>query len=281
MRMNANTAPRLCSSLATALAAVLMLLVACTSKQGFSGESERAPRSSVVESDEAKYIVQGRDVFVRRFPTGLFRSNSYVVRIGQEGFIVDAGANDEEIFRHIARTGVAIRHIFVTHAHVDHLAFGMLLRERTGGKLTMHEADLQHLKYYTQDRIQSLMNEGQLRPEQLPLLRRFLQTQLDVPLHGGEHFDFQGLDVEVLHTPGHSAGSVCFLVAGALLFSGDTLFPTSYGRTDLDSGDRSQSLRSLQRLLTTMPDDVVLLSGHGNVATMTEAKAQVGPMVLR
>jgi glyoxylase-like metal-dependent hydrolase (beta-lactamase superfamily II) len=229
--------------------------------------------------DESHYLLKGRDVFVKRFPTGLFQSNTYVVHVAKEGFIVDAGANDEAIFRYIARTGVTIRQIYITHSHVDHLAFGTLLKARTGGKLCMHEVELQHFKYYTPERIQSLMDEGQLKRSDLPTLRRFLETQLDVPLRGGEHFDLQGLDIDVLHTPGHSAGSICVLVAESLLFSGDTLFPRAFGRTDLDSGDQSQIYRSLRQLLTTMPDGVVLLPGHGNLSTIGEAKAYVGPRV--
>ena len=266
-----------------ACAGAVLLLLACNSKLRSSVDHQRAPVSSfvAVERDEVHYQLSGRDVVIRRFPTGLFHSNSYVVRVGQEGFIVDAGVGDEELHQYISRTGVTIRHVFITHAHVDHLAFGMTLKERTGARLCMHEADVEHLKYYSPERIQSLMAEGLLAPAQMPLLRRFLGTQLDLTLHGGEHFDLQGVDVEVLHTPGHSAGSVCFLVGGTLLFSGDTLFPRSYGRTDLDSGDQAEILRSLRRLLTTLPDEVVLLPGHGSVATIGEAKVHVGPLVFR
>src|SRR5512145_369192 len=115
------------------LVAVLSLLAACNPKESshVGGGSTPASSGRVEEMDETHYLLTGRDVVVKRFPTGLFRSNSYVVRVDKEGFIVDAGTKDEELFQYIARKGVTIRQIFITHSHVDHLGYGTLLKART------------------------------------------------------------------------------------------------------------------------------------------------------
>lgn len=210
-------------------------------------------------------------ISIKTFSTGLLGSNCYVVSNNNEGFIIDAGSNDEEIFDYIEKNEIKIHYIFITHAHADHLFFGPLIKKRTGGTLIMHSDELAHFEYYTPEYIRSLFTDGSHQVEALPLLQEFLKIKADKLLSGNESFAIKNMKIEIMHTPGHSRGSICIYLNGKYLFSGDTMFLQRPGRTDITTGNPKDMAVSIKNLLS-LPDNVEIFPGHGPAGVLKDVK---------
>jgi glyoxylase-like metal-dependent hydrolase (beta-lactamase superfamily II) len=131
------------------------------------------------------------------------------------------------------------------------------LRERTGARVMLHEADL------------PLYDNLKIQAELLGLGAPPPRAPIDEHLHQGDRVRAGALDLEVLHTPGHTPGSLCFhLSEGALVFSGDTLFAGAIGRTDLWGGDYDQEIASIRSRLLALPDATRVIAGHGPLTTI-------------
>lgn len=147
-----------------------------------------------------------------------------------------------------------------THGHLDHI-FGVNRgRSAWGVSLYLHADDVGLLLHASaQAQLFGLEMDEVLPPEEV--------------LHDGQVLSLNGYSIEVLHTPGHSPGGVCFYVREAgLLFSGDTLFQGSIGRTDLQGGDFGVLIQSIQQQLLVLPDDTVVLPGHGPQTTIGQER---------
>lgn len=231
-----------------------------------------SPTDPTAQGEVFLHQAAHRSILVKRFPNGLYRSNCYVISVGSDGFVIDAGSNDEGIRRYIAQRKLTVRHIFATHGHIDHLVYGALVREWTGAPLSLHEADINRFNRDPPERIAGRLSSGQLSPNDLLALQRYAQLRPDNALRGGEHFDIQGVRIAILHTPGHSPGSVCVRVGDELLFTGDTLFARGVGRTDLDGGSHLQLANSLTNILFPLPDEVIIYPGHGPASPLRKAR---------
>jgi glyoxylase-like metal-dependent hydrolase (beta-lactamase superfamily II) len=190
-------------------------------------------------------------------PVGIFECNCTV--LGDEGtrraLVIDPGDEPEAILDRLRRHDLILESILHTHAHIDHIGATKALAEATGARILLHPGD----RYLYEKADLQAQVLGLPIPEVKPV---------DVWVEDGDEVRFGGIVGEIIHTPGHSPGSICFEIPAPTaqpprLFSGDTLFSGSIGRTDLMGGDTGALLRSIRRRLLTLPDETRVIPGHG------------------
>ena len=184
--------------------------------------------------------------------TGLISVNTYIVyNENREGFLVDPGGNYKRIRMELSRLGVEPKAQLLTHGHFDHFGASVAL-QRDGIPVFIHRSDAEKLH-----------SEGNLAAYMGAEVETLTADRL---LGDGDVLQIAGFSVRVLHTPGHSSGSVCYLTEG-VIFSGDTLFHLSVGRTDFPDGD-SAALRNSLRRLFGLEGDYRVLPGHEEETTL-------------
>jgi glyoxylase-like metal-dependent hydrolase (beta-lactamase superfamily II) len=201
-------------------------------------------------------------MILETFPVGPLRCNCTILgdEVTRQAMVVDPGDNIPEILSRLAKHGLTLRQIVITHAHIDHVGGAALLKKATGAPVFLNQLDLDLL---------SMMEMqagwlGILTPEVVPP---------DASADDGVTLGLPSLPAEVLHTPGHTPGSICLLFPEQqLLLAGDTLFAGSIGRTDLPGGDGRRILRSLRERLLVLPDATRVLPGHGRETTIGEER---------
>lgn len=207
------------------------------------------------------------ELIVRGIVVGAFQENCWVIgnRRTGEAVCVDPGDQPDEILAMARDMGVRIKYIANSHAHIDHILGVGKVREETGAKFLLHRADLA---------IAQSVGESAKRwfGQEIPN-----PPDPDAFLEDGDEVDVDGLKLKVLHTPGHTQGSVCFFANG-VLFAGDTLFQGSIGRTDLPGGDYDQEMASIVERLLLLPDDTIVVPGHMDQTTIG-AERQRNPYV--
>jgi glyoxylase-like metal-dependent hydrolase (beta-lactamase superfamily II) len=177
-----------------------------------------------------------------------------------EAMVIDPGDNLPEIERTVARHGLHVTAIIITHAHIDHIGGAHKLHAATGAPVYMNPED---------DVLQNMMGLqaawlGVREPE---------RTRIDIAANDGDTVRAAGADFHVLHTPGHTPGSISLWIpAEKKLVAGDTLFRDSIGRTDLPGGDGEKILRSIHDKYFGLPDETVVIPGHGPVTTLGREK---------
>jgi len=194
---------------------------------------------------------------VVRNEVGFLQSNSYVVFDDEtkEAVVIDAGDDAWLILETIHENRLKVRAIYATHCHFDHVLAVDDLKQAIRMPFYIHRGDLETL---------AMMKE---------MTRRFLSIEVPDPpspdgyVEDGDHIPVGSRRLKVIHTPGHSPGSVCFYGEG-LLFSGDTLFQGSVGRTDAPGGSTEQLVQSILEKLFTLPEDVKVYPGHGPDTTI-------------
>lgn len=191
-------------------------------------------------------------------PTGMFESNCYIVGENGEGVIIDAGVRAEEVKAAVLEAGLKIKYIILTHRHCDHIVAVDELRDSLGARAAIHREDAGGL---TNPRLNLSSLVG--TPE--------VYKAAEVVLEDGDVLEAGGLKYEIIHTPGHSSGGICVKV-GSLLFTGDTLFKNSVGRTDLGDGDQRKLLSSIQDKLLILDDSTEVYPGHGGATTIGAEK---------
>jgi hydroxyacylglutathione hydrolase len=210
-------------------------------------------------------------------PVGWLACNCSVVGDPEtrDAIVIDPGDEVERILAVIARHGLKVRALVNTHAHIDHVGGLRKLREATGAPVLMHADDLE---LYRMLEVQAEMIG---MPAPLP-------TEVDGLLRDGDALTWGKYRAEVMHTPGHTRGSLCLYLPaaegtrteGRKLFAGDTIFAGSIGRTDLWGGSLEQIMRSLHNRLLALPDDTVVYPGHGPATTIGQER-QGNPFLLR
>lgn len=201
---------------------------------------------------------------VETFPVPPLGCNCSVIRddATREAIVVDPGGDAPGILRRLTAQGLTVKAIVHTHTHIDHVGATLAVQKATGAPARIHEGDLQ---LYEMLPVQGLMLGIQAPPS----------AELDTFLRDGEVLTAGAIALEVIHTPGHTPGSVCFRCKAAdreVLFSGDTLFSGSIGRTDLWGGDHAQILRSIRGRLMTLPDETVVVPGHDRATTIARER---------
>jgi hydroxyacylglutathione hydrolase len=201
-------------------------------------------------------------MILESFPVGPLNCNCTILGddITHEAIVVDPGDNIPEILFRLQKHGLTLRQVIITHAHIDHVGGAVLLKAATGAPVLLNRRDLPLL-----DAME--MQAGWLgvaTPQVAPP---------DASAEDGLTLGLASLPAEVIHTPGHTPGSICLLFHEQnLLVAGDTLFAGSIGRTDLPGGDPRRILRSLRERLLVLPDETRVLPGHGPQTTIGEEK---------
>jgi glyoxylase-like metal-dependent hydrolase (beta-lactamase superfamily II) len=192
---------------------------------------------------------------------GPLACNCYIVGDPEtsHAIVIDPGDDADVILEALRRHGLTLGLIVATHAHFDHIMAAEALRAATGAPFYLHSDDLSLLDWV---------------PASLQLFLGRVKgkaPEVDVVIKDGDEVKVGGTGLEVLHTPGHSPGSICLLSQdadnGRLLFSGDTLFAQSVGRTDLPGGDMHQLLASIKQRLLPL-GDLVVFPGHGPATSL-------------
>lgn len=174
----------------------------------------------------------------------------------KEGVVVDPGDEAGAILALIRAKGIRVKYILNTHGHFDHVGGNRQLVAETGATLMIHRGDEPFLSRASR----SATMYG-LMAEDSPAPAAYLED--------GQAISFGGIELRVIHTPGHSPGGSCFfLPAERMLISGDTLFAESIGRTDLTGGSQEQLVRSITTKLLVLPDDTRVYPGHGPATTI-------------
>jgi glyoxylase-like metal-dependent hydrolase (beta-lactamase superfamily II) len=194
---------------------------------------------------------QVNELIVHGIVVGVFAENCWVIgnRRTGEAICIDPGDNPGEILAMARDMGVRIKAIANSHGHLDHVMGVRGVKEATGAPFLIHPADLEIVR------------------GSAAMAARWMGAQVEPPpdpdglLADGDEIDVDGVKLRVIHTPGHTPGSVSFYVNG-LLFSGDTLFQGSIGRTDLPGGDYDLEMSSIVDRLLALPDDTIVLPGH-------------------
>lgn len=186
-----------------------------------------------------------------------WEANSYLIIDNNEAALIDAGVPSKIVTEALEEENAKLKYILLTHGHFDHTVSVDALRESTGAKLAVHGED------------EEMLSDAEKSALALFFGRYDKIKPCDISLKGGDKIELGSTEITVMHTPGHSKGSVCFLV-GDSLFTGDTLFDGGYGRYDLHGGDFNKlcaslsSLKSLDRKLEIHP-------GHGGSAKLGDA----------
>ena len=197
--------------------------------------------------------------------TGPLDVNTYIVINGNVGFVVDPGGDAQEIYSIFRKQKAKIEAILLTHAHFDHIGGVAELCRIAGkgedGKENLQDVPTVFLHKDELEKIGSYKNMGfsmNANPE------KFVP---DILLKGGETLKIAGLDVKVIHTPGHAKGSLCYVVSDKI-FVGDTLFFMSYGRTDFYDGNAKDLKNSIVNKLFALKGNYTILPGHGEPTTL-------------
>jgi glyoxylase-like metal-dependent hydrolase (beta-lactamase superfamily II) len=209
-------------------------------------------------------------MLLETFPVGPLGCNCTILadEATKDAIVVDPGGDAEEILARLNRRGLRVGAIVHTHTHIDHVGATEPVQRATGAPARIHEGDL-----FLYD---MLPIQGQLIGIRTPA-----RAELDTFLQDGEVVTAGPLALEVIHTPGHTPGSVCFYCRHGgqdLLFAGDTLFAGSIGRTDLWGGDHDAILRSIKRRLLTLPGETQVIPGHDG-ATTIDREAHTNPFL--
>lgn len=201
-------------------------------------------------------------MFLEVLTVGMLATNCYILAPGQgsPAVVIDPAGEIRGIVSRLQRAGLDCRGILCTHGHVDHVAGAGPLSEAVDAPVYIHEADASAL--------------ASPRTKLIGLAGGVLATRPRRVLHmdEGDEIEVGGLSLRVLHTPGHTQGSVSLYIPG-YLFCGDLIFQGSIGRTDLRGGSLQELLRSVREKIWDLPEDTRIMPGHGPETTLREEKA--------
>ena len=195
-------------------------------------------------------------------PVGMLQCNCSILgdEVSHEAIVVDPGDDIPRIMAVLQKHNLTVKQILITHAHIDHIAGAARLKKLTGAPILYNPNDLPLVEMMD-------MQAGWLgmpTPEVHPP---------DDTLEDHRVIAITGLSGNILHTPGHTQGSVClYLPEQKLLIAGDTLFAGSVGRTDLPGGDARALIRSIHSKLLPLPDETKVVPGHGPSTTIGEER---------
>ncbi len=198
---------------------------------------------------------------ILRIPAGIYAANCYIIypEDKKEGIVLDPGGDVEDIIAAIDSNDLNIKYIILTHGHADHIGGVKGLKNKLGVPVMIHEKD------------RELLVDGDKNLSSVMAMAT-VEIEPDVLLKDGDKIEFGGLTAEVIHTPGHTSGGICLKI-GDNLFTGDTLFAGSIGRTDFLGGSYEEIIKSIKEKLVIYPDNTQVYPGHGPSSTIKNEKS--------
>jgi hydroxyacylglutathione hydrolase len=196
------------------------------------------------------------------FAVGPLQCNCTILgdEVTHEAIVIDPGDEITRIYRRLIELGLTLKQILITHGHIDHVGGALKLKRLTGAPILLNQDDLELLAMMEQQAAWTGVPTPAVAPPDASLAEGLIV--------GLEHYP-----AEVIHTPGHTQGSICLHFAPLnMLFAGDTLFAGSIGRTDLPGGDYGQILRSIHTKLLVLPEETRVIAGHGRETTIGEER---------
>ncbi len=195
---------------------------------------------------------------INLFP-GSYNSNCYILVHNKEALVIDPSASAKAILERVQKEGAELKGILLTHGHFDHIVSIDTLRRACPVPLMIHKEDAEMLEDGTKNAFTFFFGmDISYRPAERLLV-------------GGDKINLGGMDIEVIHLPGHSKGSVCYYIPGErTMFTGDLLFAQGYGRADLHGGN-AFTLRTSLCALRQYPKNVTIYPGHGESSLLGRA----------
>ena len=199
---------------------------------------------------------------IQTFILGQWQTNCFVLSVGNDCWIVDAGFDPEPMLDAIDEQGLTVKQVVLTHAHLDHIAGLHTVRHRYPDVPILVHADEEEFLTDTRLNLSAAIIDPVVAPEATGLL------------HHGETLELNGVSFEVRHTPGHSPGGITLVQPHhSVAIVGDTLFAGSIGRFDFPTSDGPRLMQSISEQLMTLPDDTQVLPGHGPSTTIGQERA--------
>ena len=200
------------------------------------------------------------------FPVGIYQCNCSIIycQKTKEAIVIDPGSEADTILKEINDQGLTVKAVIHTHAHLDHFGATSEVSKETNAPVHLHADDKQ------------LWDIADLQAEMLGI-PKCPHAHIDHFIEDTQTFNFGNFKLEALHTPGHSAGSTCFKIENGdeqILFSGDTLFRRSVGRTDLPTGDTPTIIKSIKERPYTLDTDTKVVPGHGPSTIIGEERKE-------
>ena len=195
-------------------------------------------------------------------PVGPLQCNCSVIGddVSREAIVIDPGDDIEAVLAIVRRHNLQVKQIVITHAHIDHVGGAMKIRAATGAPILLNQNDYVLLK----------MLDEQAAWIGMPCPGK---VEIDQSVGQADTVKAGSIVADVMHTPGHTEGSVClYFPVEKKLIAGDTLFAGSIGRTDLPGGSMQKILRSLQDKVLALPDETIVVPGHGPLTTIGEER---------
>ena len=197
---------------------------------------------------------------IESFTNGMFAENCYIAidEAANEAVIIDPGSQPQDILNWIADADCIVKYVLNTHGHSDHIGANTAVCDKFGVKLGIHPLDAPML---TDSTLNLSIYSGDA----------VLSKKADFFLNENDIITFGNSKLKVVHTPGHSPGGIC-LAGEKIIFSGDSLFAESIGRTDLPGGSMSDLVSSLKEKIMTLSEDIAVYPGHGPATTIGHEK---------
>ncbi len=195
-------------------------------------------------------------MIIKQFVVTIFATNCYVVYCEDtlKGIVIDPGGGEDKILKTIKERGLKIEFIVNTHGHPDHTLGNNKIKSVTGAKIAIHKDD-------------SLMLNSTISKVASLATFRLPKSNPDLLLTENYILKFGNISLKVIHTPGHSPGGIC-LLATDVIFTGDTLFAGSIGRTDIMGGSYKLLMKSIKEKLINLPESIKVYPGHGELTTI-------------